>query len=210
MISWGVIMAKLENGTSVEELAQLAGTTYKNMWNRIRRHEVKDGQIYMKENQLRSKKNSKKAPAPKFCPVTRAPRQPEECKECFNEDCKGKGAPEEKPVFLTKKFNLPEDNPRDLLPVVKAEAVPIHCKPGKGPAVDWKEIRELEKVGEEANIEVTPGVYDAVKERIEWCENIINDAKAKVLFYEKELDSWAAILANIKAEKSEDNPEGVT
>ena len=197
MTTWEFIKAELLNGTSVEELAQLAGTTYKNMWNRIRRHEVKDGQIYMKESQLRNKKNSKQTPAPKLCPVTRSARNPEECKECFNEDCKGKGAPE-------------DYNPRDLLPIVKAEAVPIHCKPGKGAAVDWNEIRELEKVGEEANIEVTPGVYEAVKERIEWCEEIINDAKAKVLFYEKERDSWAAILANIKAAKSEDNPEGVT
>lgn len=238
MIDWVTIKAALDNGETVEEIANQANSTYKNMWNRIRRHEVKDGVIYMKEEHLRPLKNrnSKRAKAPERCPVTKKPRSPEECAECYESDCKGKEAPEKKPEFLTKTFHFPKescihmeicnsfgtgkctaacnnyqpDNPRDLLPVVKAEAVPIHCKPGKGAAVDWNEIQELEKAGEEANIEVTPGVYAEIERQIDHCEEMIQYAKRTCTQMEKERDAWAAILATIKTAKSEDIPEGVT
>lgn len=189
MINWEFIKAELLNGTSVEELAQIAGTTYKNMWNRIRRHEVKDGVIYMKEEQLRPLKNrnSKRAKASERCPVTKKPRSPEDCAECYESGCGGKATAAD------------PDNPKELLPVVKAEAVPVFLE---------KKMNIPEEKPE--RVTVTNSVYDQISTNIGIIENAIENTKNTLETLEKERDSWAAILATIKAEKSEDNPEGVT
>lgn len=52
-MEWEEINRRLKNGTSVAILAQLAGTTYKNMYNRIRRREELDNCIYLKPEQLK-------------------------------------------------------------------------------------------------------------------------------------------------------------
>ena len=52
-MEWEEISRRLRNGTSVSVLAELAGTTYKNMYNRIRRRETLDGKQYLKADQLK-------------------------------------------------------------------------------------------------------------------------------------------------------------
>ena len=52
-MEWEEISRRLRNGTSVSVLAELAGTTYKNMYNRIRRREQLDGRQYLKADQLK-------------------------------------------------------------------------------------------------------------------------------------------------------------
>lgn len=52
-MEWEEISRRLRNGTSVSVLAELAGTTYKNMYNRIRRREQIDGKQYLKPDQLK-------------------------------------------------------------------------------------------------------------------------------------------------------------
>lgn len=52
-MDWDEISRRLRNGTSVSVLAELAGTTYKNMYNRIRRREQIDGKQYLKPDQLK-------------------------------------------------------------------------------------------------------------------------------------------------------------
>lgn len=52
-MDWDEINRRLRNGTSVSVLAELAGTTYKNMYNRIRRREQIDGKQYLKPEQLK-------------------------------------------------------------------------------------------------------------------------------------------------------------
>lgn len=52
-MEWEEISRRLRNGTSVSVLAELAGTTYKNMYNRIRRREQLDGKQYLKPEQLK-------------------------------------------------------------------------------------------------------------------------------------------------------------
>ena len=52
-MEWEEISRRLRNGTSVSALAELAGTTYKNMYNRIRRREQLDGKQYLKADQLK-------------------------------------------------------------------------------------------------------------------------------------------------------------
>lgn len=52
-MEWEEINRRLRNGTSVSVLAELAGTTYKNMYNRIRRREQIDGKQYLKPDQLK-------------------------------------------------------------------------------------------------------------------------------------------------------------
>lgn len=52
-MEWDEISRRLRNGTSVSVLAELAGTTYKNMYNRIRRREQLDGKQYLKADQLK-------------------------------------------------------------------------------------------------------------------------------------------------------------
>lgn len=52
-MEWEEISRRLRNGTSVSVLAELAGTTYKNMYNRIRRREQLDGKQYLKPDQLK-------------------------------------------------------------------------------------------------------------------------------------------------------------
>ena len=52
-MDWEEINRRLRNGTSVSVLAELAGTTYKNMYNRIRRREQLDGKQYLKADQLK-------------------------------------------------------------------------------------------------------------------------------------------------------------
>lgn len=52
-MKWEEISRRLRNGTSVSVLAELAGTTYKNMYNRIRRREQLDGKQYLKADQLK-------------------------------------------------------------------------------------------------------------------------------------------------------------
>ena len=52
-MEWEEISRRLRNGTSVSVLAELAGTTYKNMYNRIRRREQLDGKQYLKAEQLK-------------------------------------------------------------------------------------------------------------------------------------------------------------
>lgn len=52
-MEWEEINRRLRNGTSVSVLAELAGTTYKNMYNRIRRREQIDGKQYLKPEQLK-------------------------------------------------------------------------------------------------------------------------------------------------------------
>lgn len=52
-MEWEEISRRLQNGTSVSVLAELAGTTYKNMYNRIRRREQLDGKQYLKADQLK-------------------------------------------------------------------------------------------------------------------------------------------------------------
>lgn len=52
-MDWDEINRRLRNGTSVSVLAELAGTTYKNMYNRIRRREQLDGKQYLKPDQLK-------------------------------------------------------------------------------------------------------------------------------------------------------------
>lgn len=52
-MEWEEISRRLRNGTSVSVLAELAGTTYKNMYNRIRRREHLDGRQYLKAGQLK-------------------------------------------------------------------------------------------------------------------------------------------------------------
>ena len=52
-MEWDEISRRLRNGTSVSVLAELAGTTYKNMYNRIRRREHLDGRQYLKAAQLK-------------------------------------------------------------------------------------------------------------------------------------------------------------
>lgn len=52
-MEWEEISRRLRNGTSVSVLAELAGTTYKNMYNRIRRREQLDGKQYLKADQLK-------------------------------------------------------------------------------------------------------------------------------------------------------------
>lgn len=106
--SWVFIHTLLKQGKSVEEIADICKTTYKNMWNRIRRHEVKDNCIYMNEKQLRPRKINKglRGQTLAVCPVTKKPRVPEDCAECFEKDCKGKiqEEPEEKPVVCSRCF----------------------------------------------------------------------------------------------------------
>ena len=52
-MDWEEINRRLRNGTSVSVLAELAGTTYKNMYNRIRRREQLDGKQYLKPDQMK-------------------------------------------------------------------------------------------------------------------------------------------------------------
>ena len=52
-MEWEEISRRLRNGTSVQILADLAGCTYKTMYNRIRQHERKDGKKYIKPEQMK-------------------------------------------------------------------------------------------------------------------------------------------------------------
>lgn len=88
----------------------------------------------------------------------------------------------------------PEDNPRDLLPVFKAEAVPIQQTEANPEAVP-----EL--------ITVTKEVYETIKYKLDCCEISIVEAREAIRQEEKRRAAWAAILERLKIE---DNPEGET
>lgn len=181
-ISWLWIENELYKGTTVQELADACGTTYKNMWNRIRRHEVKDGTIYMKEEQLRPRKNAKK----------------------------------EKPA-------ADPDNPKELLPVIKAEAIP---EAATVPTDLPEECRKCnfftvsrEKAGvcffrdmctkyspcitdpEPERMTVTIETFQVIEDRKKWYQSQLNKVKKEYDYLQKQFDSWAAILATIQPEE---------
>lgn len=83
-MEWEEISRRLRNGTSVSVLAELAGTTYKNMYNRIRRREQLDGKQYLKPEQLKRPYKAqggrkKAASGPEAEPIgeEKAPARPE-------------------------------------------------------------------------------------------------------------------------------------
>lgn len=83
-MEWEEISRRLRNGTSVSVLAELAGTTYKNMYNRIRRREQLDGKQYLKADQLKRPYKAqggrkKAAGLPEVEPIgeEKAPERPE-------------------------------------------------------------------------------------------------------------------------------------
>lgn len=83
-MEWEEISRRLRNGTSVSVLAELAGTTYKNMYNRIRRREQLDGKQYLKADQLKRPYKAqggrkKAASVPEVEPIgeEKAPARPE-------------------------------------------------------------------------------------------------------------------------------------
>ena len=62
MMEWNEINRRLKNGTSVQVLADLDGTTYKTMYNRIKYYERRDGKQYLKPEHLRHEKKKKDSP----------------------------------------------------------------------------------------------------------------------------------------------------
>lgn len=55
-MEWSEIKMRLRDGVSVQILADLEGVPYKTMYNRIKQHELKDGVVYMKPEQLNQRK----------------------------------------------------------------------------------------------------------------------------------------------------------
>jgi len=55
-MEWNEIKMRLRDGASVQILADLEGVPYKTMYNRIKQHEIKDGVVYMKPEQLNKRK----------------------------------------------------------------------------------------------------------------------------------------------------------
>lgn len=104
-MEWEEISRRLRNGTSVSVLAELAGTTYKNMYNRIRRREQLDGKQYLKADQL---KRPYKAQGGR----KKTASVPEEKKNVPDPGPSVEPIGEEKaparPDFLEKQLNVPE------------------------------------------------------------------------------------------------------
>lgn len=167
--NWDFILTLLSQGKTVEEIADVCKTTYKNMWNRIRRHEVKDNCIYMNEKQLRPRKNNNgvRGKSLAVCPVTKKARVPEDCAECFEKDCKGKiqDDPEEEKVVFSRcsgcchnltdhcglcvsaygsekgcnLFEVETDESND-----PAEKPALHCQTAEtAEAIDWSELEDI-------------------------------------------------------------------
>ena len=127
-MEWEEISRRLRNGTSVQVLADLAGCTYKTMYNRIRQHEQKDGRQYIKPEQMKRphEMRTRKAEAVPEVPTDPVQVDVYNCTNCKSKTqaleslkpyCK-KGHEydensvcleyEKAPDFLEKKLNIPE------------------------------------------------------------------------------------------------------
>lgn len=191
-MEWDEINRRLKNGTSVAILAELDGTTYKNMYNRIKRREALDGKTYLTADQLKRPGKAKttpgkKAEAPRIeitkdivAPVAafrsgyEPPKKPEpkRCTECVS-FCPG---------FYCEEFD------KDIENVLEANICQCYSKAKPDP----DEVP--------ADVYTKPGSVPEVPEEI--CKEIhakMIEAEALAAKYRRIADGWRKALEAVTA-----------
>lgn len=214
-MEWSEVKRRLKDGTSVQILADLEGVPYKTMYNRIKQHELKDGVVYMKPEQLNARRKKKpevielkpeeKKVTYKKPEVIEAPKQKIECREreiIVHNSPEAQKATDEHVRRLQQASDKFSEAMKKVGEKLR-EAIPI-------PEVE--KIRVIEEKAKEPEEEGgTPEVLSSVADKIinELDERIdllndelqkLEDKKIQILY---EVGIWHNILKALKRERGE-------
>ena len=193
-MEWSEIKARLKLGTSVQILADLNGVPYKTMYNRIKQHELKDGVVYMKPDQLNQRKKKQ--------PEVIEPK-PEEVRPDFvlhpsPESVEAIDKMEEKLQEAREKLTSACQKMSEKL----REAIPT-------PEVKIQVVEDAEKGPEEEGgspevlSSVADRIIDELDERIDHLNDELQKLEDKKLELLYEAGIWKNILAALKRERGE-------
>lgn len=195
-MEWSEVKRRLKDGTSVQILADLEGVPYKTMYNRIKQHELKDGVVYMKPEQL----NARRKKQPEVIEPKPEEVRPDVVLHPSPESVEAIDKVEEKLQEARDKMTSAFQKMNEKL----REAIPA-------PEVKIRVIEEKAKEPEEEKQGGSPEVLSSVADRIidELDERIdlLNDELQKLedkkleLLYEAGI--WKNILAALKRERGE-------
>ena len=197
-MDWTEIKRRLKDGTSVQILADLEGVPYKTMYNRIKQHELKDGVVYMKAEQL----NKRKKKQPDVVEL-----KPEEVRPDFvlhpsPESVEAIGKMEEKLQEARDKMTYAFSQIGKKISERLQETIP-------DPEVKIQVVEDAEKgpVEEGGSPEVLSSVADRIIDELDERIDHLNDELQKLedkkleLLYEAGI--WKNILTALKRERGE-------
>lgn len=199
-MEWSEVKRRLKDGTSVQILADLEGVPYKTMYNRIKQHELKDGVVYMKPEQLNQRKKKQPEviePKPEEVMLDRVIHPSKESLENIQklEDKIIEAKDKMVQAFgeVSKKVS---ERLRETIPAPEVEKIQV---------IEDKKEPEEEKQGGSPEVlsSVADRIIDELDERIDHLNDELQKLEDKKLELLYEAGIWKNILAALKRERGE-------
>ena len=198
-MEWSEVKRRLKNGTSVQILADLEGVTYKTMYNRIKQHELKDGVVYMKPEQL----NQRKKKQPEVIEPKPEEVMPDRVIHPSKESLENIQKLEDKIIEAKDKMvqafgevsKKVSERLRETIPAPEVEKIQV--------IEDKKEPEEKDGGCPEVLSSVADKIIDELDERIDLLNDELQKLEDKKLELLYEAGIWKNILAALKRERGE-------
>lgn len=200
-MEWTEIKRRLKDGTSVQILAELEGVPYKTMYNRIKQHELKDGVVYMKPDQLNSRRK-KKPEVVELKPEEVRPDfvlhpSPESVEAIDKMEEKLQEARDKMTYAFSQMGKKISERLRGTIPAPELEKIRVIDEKAKEP--------EEEKQGGSPEVlsSVADRIIDELDERIDHLNDELQKLEDKKLELLYEAGIWKNILTALKRERGE-------
>lgn len=200
-MEWNEVKRRLKDGTSVQILADLEGVPYKTMYNRIKQHELKDGVVYMKPEQLNTRRK-KKPEVIELKPEEARPDfvlhpSPESVEAIDKVEEKLQEARDKMTYAFSQLGKKISERLQDTIPAPEVEKIRVIEEKAKEP--------EEEKQGGSPEVlsSVADRIIDELDERIDHLNDELQKLEDKKLELLYEAGIWKNILAALKRERGE-------
>lgn len=200
-MEWSEVKRRLKDGTSVQILADLEGVPYKTMYNRIKQHELKDGVVYMKPEQLNARRKKQPEviePKPKEVrPDVVLHPSPESVEAIDKVEEKLQEARDKMVDAFSQIGKKISERLQEPIPAPEVEQIRVIEKKAKEP--------EEEKQGGSPEVlsSVADRIIDELDERIDHLNDELQKLEDKKLELLYEAGIWKNILAALKRERGE-------
>lgn len=200
-MEWTEIKRRLKDGTSVQILADLEGVPYKTMYNRIKQHELKEGVVYMKPEQLNTRRK-KKPEVVELKPEEVRPDfvlhpSPETAEAIDKMEKKLEEARDRMTYAISQIGNKISERLQEAIPAPEVEKIRVIEEKAKEP--------EEEKQGGSPEVlsSVADRIIDELDERIDHLNDELQKLEDKKLELLYEAGIWKNILTALKRERGE-------
>ncbi len=200
-MEWSEVKRRLKDGTSVQILADLEGVPYKTMYNRIKQHEIKDGVVYMKPEQLNARRKKQPEviePKPeKVRPDVVLHPSPESVEAIDKVEEKLQEARDKMTYAFSQIGKKISERLQETIPAPEVEKIRVIEEKAKEP--------EEEKQGGSPEVlsSVADRIIDELDERIDLLNDELQKLEDKKLELLYEAGIWKNILAALKRERGE-------